>query len=110
MEEATTTPEQTEEKDPFSPADVLTISITRARVEMLRKTVADLVAFEMEPFYRDALGDILYYLNTAVLTRPAPEVKTAPYPDVNDEQPLFMPVEEMVKPAPVYEGPGIHTP
>lgn len=31
--------------------------------------------------------------------------KNAPYPDVNDEKPLFMPVEEMVKPEPTTEEP-----
>lgn len=29
--------------------------------------------------------------------------KTAPYPDVNDEKPRHMPVEEMVKPEPAEE-------
>ncbi len=86
-----------EPTDPFMPADVLTISITRSRVEELRKDLADFLKGLPVPNGNNTLEDILYYLNTAVLTSPAPEVKNAPYPDVNDEKPHFMPVEEMVK-------------
>lgn len=80
----------------MSDTDVLTISITRSRAEKLRKDIAELLSSEeASGKYDEALGDVLYYLNTAVLT--APSTKNAPYPDVNDEKPHFMPVEEMVK-------------